>query len=86
MPEHDTAAGAPATARQRPDGVTGEAIGAASDADQPDAGDQANGGYSTAELLGNAALAVGALVAIWAALQGLGEDIIDWIGSQLMSG
>lgn len=42
-------------------------------------------GYSTAELLGNAALAVAALVVIWAAIQGLGEDLVDWIGAQLMN-
>ncbi|MDQ3538535.1 MAG: hypothetical protein M3415_07060 [Actinomycetota bacterium] len=40
-------------------------------------------GFSTAELLGNAALGVAALVAIWALLQGLGVDIIAWIGAQL---
>ncbi|CAN5760300.1 MAG: hypothetical protein M3493_10630 [Actinomycetota bacterium] len=40
-------------------------------------------GFSTAELLGNAALGVAALVAIWALLQGLGVDIINWIGAQL---
>lgn len=53
---------------------------------EPGTDEPATAGYSTAELLGNAALAVGALVAIWAGLQGLGESIIDWIGSQLMSG
>jgi hypothetical protein len=69
-----------------------------SDSDQPaghadapadvagDASESASAGYSTAELLGNAALAVGALVAIWAALQGLGENVVDWIASQLMGG
>ncbi|MBA2731091.1 MAG: hypothetical protein H0U48_10130 [Euzebyaceae bacterium] len=39
--------------------------------------------FSTAELLGNAALGIAALVAIWALMQGLGVDIIDWIGAQL---
>lgn len=43
-----------------------------------------DGGYSTAELLGNAALAVAALVVIWAAIQGLGEELVGWIGAQLM--
>lgn len=40
-------------------------------------------GLSTAELLGNAALAVVALLAIWAMLQALGTDIVGWIRSQL---
>ena len=40
-------------------------------------------GLSTAELLGNAALAVVALLAIWAVLQALGTDIVGWIRSQL---
>jgi hypothetical protein len=41
-------------------------------------------GLATAELLGNAALGVAALVVIWAALQALGLDIVDWIRSQVM--
>ena len=40
-------------------------------------------GLSTAELLGNAALAVVALLAIWAVLQTLGTDIVGWIRAQL---
>ncbi len=40
-------------------------------------------GLTTAELLGNAALAVVALMAIWALLQALGTDIVGWIRSQL---
>ena len=40
-------------------------------------------GLSTAELLGNAALAVVALLAIWALLQTLGTDIVGWIRNQL---
>lgn len=36
-------------------------------------------GMATAELLGNAALGVAALVAIWIGLQALGLDIIEWI-------
>ena len=40
-------------------------------------------GLSTAELLGNAALAVVALLAIWAVLQTLGTDIVGWIRTQL---
>ena len=40
-------------------------------------------GLNTAELLGNAALAIGALVVIWAALQALGVNVVNWIGSQL---
>lgn len=40
-------------------------------------------GFSTAELLGNAALGIAALIAIWAVLQGLGVGVVDWIGQQL---
>jgi len=40
-------------------------------------------GLTTAELLGNAALGIAALVAIWALLQALGVDIVDWIREQL---
>ena len=40
-------------------------------------------GMTTAELLGNAALGIAALVVIWAVLQTLGLDIIDWIRGQL---
>jgi hypothetical protein len=42
------------------------------------------GGLATAELLGNAALGVAALVVIWAALQALGLDIVDWIRAQVV--
>lgn len=41
-------------------------------------------GLATAELLGNAALGVAALVIIWAALQALGVDIVTWIRTQVM--
>jgi hypothetical protein len=41
-------------------------------------------GLTTAELLGNAALGVLALVAIWALLQQLGLDIVVWIRGQLI--
>ena len=41
------------------------------------------GGFTTAELLANAALAIIALVAIWAALQKMGIHIVDWIQQQL---
>jgi hypothetical protein len=40
-------------------------------------------GMTTAELLGNAALGIAALVAIWAVLQALGLDIVIWIRGQL---
>lgn len=40
-------------------------------------------GLNTAELLGNAALAIVALVAIWAGLQSLGIDLIEQIGQML---
>jgi hypothetical protein len=42
-------------------------------------------GMTTAELLGNAALGVLALVVIWAALQALGLDIVDMIRDALIS-
>lgn len=43
-------------------------------------------GLNTAELMGNAALAIAALVVIWAALQALGVDIVAWIRIQLIGG
>jgi hypothetical protein len=44
---------------------------------------ESEAGLATAELLGNAALGVAALVVIWAALQALGLDIVDWIRVQV---
>ncbi|HEX5614352.1 MAG TPA: hypothetical protein VFZ83_04295 [Acidimicrobiia bacterium] len=41
-------------------------------------------GLTTAELLGNAALGVLALVAIWTALRGVGLDVVDWVRAQLV--
>jgi hypothetical protein len=41
-------------------------------------------GLTTAELLGNAALGVLALVAIWGSLRVLGLDIVDWIRGELL--
>lgn len=41
-------------------------------------------GLNTAELMGNAALAIAALVVIWAALQALGVDVVAWIRGQLL--
>ena len=43
-------------------------------------------GLNTAELMGNAALAIAALVVIWAALEALGVDVVDWIRAQLLGG
>jgi hypothetical protein len=43
-------------------------------------------GLNTAELMGNAALAIAALVVIWGALQALGVDIVAWIRGQLVGG
>ena len=40
-------------------------------------------GLSTAELLGNAALAIGALVIIWGALEVAGVNIVGWIEDQV---
>lgn len=37
---------------------------------------QADDGFNTAELLGNAALAVAALVVIWGGLNQLGVDVV----------
>jgi hypothetical protein len=44
---------------------------------------EAEDGMTTAELLGNAALGIAALVAIWAVLQALGLDIVNWMRGQL---
>ncbi|HSJ83366.1 MAG TPA: hypothetical protein VLA91_06060 [Acidimicrobiia bacterium] len=43
-------------------------------------------GLNTAELMGNAALAIAALVVIWAALETLGLDIVGWIRTELIGG
>lgn len=43
-------------------------------------------GLNTAELLGNAALAIIALLAIWAALEAAGISIVQWIQQQLIGG
>lgn len=42
-------------------------------------------GLNTAELLGNAALAIVALIAIWAALKQAGLDVVDWITDRLFT-
>lgn len=44
---------------------------------------EAERGMATAELLGNAALGIAALVAIWAVLQAVGLDVMEWIRAQL---
>jgi hypothetical protein len=41
-------------------------------------------GMTTAELLGNAALGVLALVVIWAALQALGLDVVNMVRDSLI--
>lgn len=43
-------------------------------------------GLNTAELMGNAALAIAVLVVIWAALEALGVSVVDWIRVQLLGG
>ena len=43
-------------------------------------------GLSTAELFGNAALAIAALVVIWGLLQALGVDVVDWIRTKILDG
>lgn len=40
-------------------------------------------GFSTAELLGNAALGIAALVAIWVLMDDLGLAVVQWIRGQL---
>lgn len=40
-------------------------------------------GMTTAELLGNAALAIAALVAIWVVLQQIGLDVMQYIRSSI---
>jgi hypothetical protein len=44
---------------------------------------ESEAGMTTAELLGNAALGIAALVAIWAVMQTLGLDVVDWMRGQL---
>jgi hypothetical protein len=41
--------------------------------------------FSTAELLGNAALGIAALIAIWGLLHSLGVDVIAYIQQQLLT-
>ena len=41
-------------------------------------------GLSTAELLGNAALAIAALVVIWGVLEALGVEVVEWIRTQIL--
>lgn len=40
-------------------------------------------GMTTAELLGNAALSIGVLVVLWAALNAMGTNVITWIQDQI---
>jgi len=46
--------------------------------------ERSEAGMTTAELLGNAALGVLALVVIWGLLQALGVDIVNWMRNQLL--
>lgn len=59
--------------------VTPMAVDAATDSDDR----SSEQGMATAELLGNAALGIAALVAIWAVLQSVGLDVMEWIRAQL---
>ncbi len=43
-------------------------------------------GFSTAELLGNAALGIIALVVIWGLLQQLGVDVVEFVRRSLIGG
>jgi hypothetical protein len=45
----------------------------------------ADAGFSTAEGLAGAALAVVALIAIWAAMRSFGVDLIRWMQQQITS-
>jgi hypothetical protein len=47
--------------------------------------DGGQAGFSTAEGLAGAALAVVALIAIWAAMRAFGLDIIRWMQDQITS-
>jgi hypothetical protein len=47
------------------------------------AGPDGEAGFSTAELLGNAALGVAALVAIWALLSTVGTGVMTFISNAL---
>jgi hypothetical protein len=44
---------------------------------------RAEAGFSTAEGLAGAALAVVALIAIWAAMKAFGLDLINWMQDQI---
>lgn len=41
-------------------------------------------GLNTAELLGNAALAIAALLVIWGALEATGVEVVEWISGQIL--
>lgn len=56
-----------------------EVVGAVPSADER----ASERGMATAELLGNAALGIAALMAIWAVLQAVGIDVMEWIRAQL---
>lgn len=43
-------------------------------------------GLNTAELLGNAALAIAALAVIWGALEAAGVEVVQWIQQTMLSG
>jgi hypothetical protein len=43
-------------------------------------------GLNTAELLGNAALAIAALLVIWGALEAAGVEVVEWIRDQILGG
>ncbi len=43
-------------------------------------------GMTTAELLGNAALGIAALVVIWGALQAMGLNIVAWMTAKVTGG
>ena len=53
------------------------------DVDDAGVAGESERGMATAELLGNAALGIAALVAIWAVLQAVGVDVMEWIRAQL---
>lgn len=67
-------------ARSKVDDIVGAG---GTDAEMDGDAQESETGMTTAELLGNAALGIAALVAIWALLQALGVNVINWIEGQL---
>jgi hypothetical protein len=71
--------------RGGPSGAGGPGAGGLGPAGPRALGLGAEGGFSTAEGLAGAALAVVALIAIWAAMRAFGLDIVRWMQDQITS-